>query len=106
MNKDELEAVYKELNRLRGEYQVSYSRYQSGRNKKVRSDAQRECENIIHSTMYNLKKQQEIFDIAAGGSNDPMMRAEYINELQKLNWFARDMADILEKIKEKIITTE
>lgn len=103
MEKQQWEKMYNLFTELLSDFLFSYSEYKSGKNKKIRSDAERIIKNLIRKADYHIKNNREIYELCIGGENvDEYGKILIYDEIIKPNYFESDISKLLILIDEKI----
>lgn len=107
MNKTELEKIYKILADCLYNFKIAHRDYKDGKNAKIRKDGERRMDNEIALAKDWIYRNRKVYEIASGGENrSDVDRAMYIEETFWIRYFARDIEEILRKLKELIDTLE
>ena len=76
--------------------------YSNGKNKKIRSEADKKLSEIIDDVIYLIKKNQDAFQLLVGKNSPEENISEFFREFKTYSWFKRDMNTYLQKIQETI----
>lgn len=107
MNKTELQNIHKILTDCLYNFRIAYRDYKDGRNAKIRKDGERRMDNEIVLAKDWIYRNRKVYEIASGGENrSDFHRAMYIEETFWIRYFARDVEEILRKLKELISSLE
>ncbi|MGE8553994.1 MAG: hypothetical protein ACN6OB_08660 [Chryseobacterium jejuense] len=107
MKKTELENIHKILSDCLYEFRIGYSDYKNGSNAKIRKEGERKMDSSISLAERWILNNREIYEIASGGNNrSEFDRAIYIEETFRINYFSRDMEEILKELKKIIDSIE
>lgn len=103
MTKKQWQELYKILNDIHSTFVIDYQTYRNGKNKKIRSDAERKIFNAIHLADYHVKKNPEVYELFTGGADvSDYGRAIIYEEFTRPNYFGHDLNKLLNQIQEKI----
>ena len=103
MDKEQWQNLHNILNQIYSDFYFAYSTSKDGKNKKVRSDAERQVDNAIRLADYHIRKNWEAFELLTGGKEaDGFGRAVIYDEFALPRYFGGDLSDFLNKITEKI----
>lgn len=103
MKKEQWQSLYDTLSKLLYEFNQSYSLSKNGKNKKIRSKADREADTAIQLATSHIRQNEEAFNLLTGGENKTAFgRTIIYNEFLSFNYFSNDMNDFLKVIRDKI----
>lgn len=103
MNKKQWQDLHGILDNILSEFLMEYPTYKNGKNKKIRSDAERKIYNSISLADYHVKNNIEVYQLFTGGSEvSDYGRAIIYEEFTRPNYFGGDLSKLLMQIKEKI----
>lgn len=98
MDLEQWKKTYKVLDEYFRIFSRQYPIYDQGKNKKIRSDAEREMRAAMHGATYTIKHNPEISELL---SLDTTVFGKIIafDEFKDPRYFRQDMPDILNKIE-------
>ena len=109
MNKKQWQDIYEILDRIHSDFLLAYPTYKNGKNKKIRSDAERTVDNSISLADYHVRQNWEVYELFTGGS-DPKIsdysRAIIYDKFRRPHYFGGDVSKLLAQIREKINSLE
>lgn len=107
MEKEKWKSIFNILDEIHSDFLLEYPHYNNGKNKKIRSDAERNIRNSIRLADYHIKNNPEVFHVLTGEDNiSDYERAIIYNEFMRPNYFGNEMSDLLIKIQNKINSLE
>lgn len=107
MEKEKWESIFNLLDRIHSEFLLKYPNYIDGKNKKIRSDAERNVNSSIQLADHQIRNNPEVFYLLTGGDNvSDYGRTIIYEEFLRPNYFGNDMSNLLRKIQEKIKSME
>ena len=94
MNKEEWQSLHNLLSNIYSDFHFAYLTYKNGKNKKIRSDAERQVENAIRLADYHIRKNWESFELLTGGKDATGYRRAIIyDEFVLPRYFGGDLSD-------------
>lgn len=103
MNKKQWQDLYNILDRIHSDFLFAYPNYKKGKNKKIRSDAERQVDNAISLADYHIRDNWEIYELFTGGPDvNDFGRSIIYEEFCRPHYFGGDLSKLLTLIKEKI----
>ena len=107
MEKEQWQRLYEVLDNIYSDFHFAYSDYKDGKNKKIRTEAERKVDNAIRLADYHIRRNGEAFELLTGGENiDGFSRVVIYDEFVLPRYFANDLSEFLDKIKLKIKSLE
>jgi hypothetical protein len=107
MTKEQWQSLYNILYRIHSDFLIAYPTYKNGKNKKIRSDAERDVDNAIRLADYHIRGNWDAFKLLTGGENSSDFgRAIIHDEFLLPRYFGGDMGDLLKVIRNKINSLE
>jgi len=105
MNHEQWSKTYGELSDYYKRFATHYPNYIKGKNKKIRSDAEREMRAAMHGATFTVKNNSEIRELL---TSDPTLFGRVIafDEFKDPRYFQQDMPNFLNKIEDKIKNIE
>lgn len=107
MNKKEWQNLYNILDKIHSDFLMAYPTYKNGKNKKIRSDTERQVDSSIRLADMHIKNNWEVYELYTG---DPEVydygRAVIYDEFRMPHYFGGDLNKLLDMIREKIKTLE
>lgn len=97
MEKDKILELIQKFQQLKSEAHSPFYYAEKGKNKKERSDAERELSYIVDRAKFIIR-ENNIFELVYGENRAPQEYSEYFMTLRK--YFKADIDEILEKLKE------
>lgn len=98
MNQEDIQEIINQLREFSSEFNSWYPKYKSGRNKKIRDEAQRELEFI----MYRVKRyfsEVNVFEILNPDSS-LTGQAYFYDEFFMYRYFGRDVQEMIRNLEE------
>lgn len=103
MDKEKWESIFKILDGIYSDFLLEYPSYKNGKNKKIRTDAERKIRLSIRLANNLIQNNPEVNYLLIGGDSVSDYGQTIIyEEFVKPNYFGDDMSDLLCKIQEKI----
>jgi predicted AAA+ superfamily ATPase len=105
MTKEEWQTLYNKLDEIHRNFEWAYSDYKNGRNKKVRTDAERKVASLIDLAERYLLGNEEAYNLLTGEQGSDYSRA--INyEFRQPRYFSGDLNKLLKAIETNINITK
>lgn len=103
MTKEEWHNLYKKLHTIHSDFLMEYPEYKSGKNKKIRADAERKINHLLYLADFYIMNHGEAFIMLTKGEGvSDYGRTIIYDEFLSFRYFGGDMSDFLRKIQEKI----
>ncbi len=103
MEKKQWQDIFKILYDAYSEFLMEYPTYKNGKNKKIRSDAERKMNSAIRLADFHVKNNWEVYELYTGGPEvSDYGRAVIYEEFTRPNYFGSDINKLLNQIQEKI----
>ena len=107
MTRKQWQDLYNILDRTHSDFLISYPTYKNGKNKKIRSDAERQMDNAISLADNHVRNNWEVYELYTGGPHvSNYGRAVIYEEFRRPSYFGGDMNKLLAQIQEKINSLE
>lgn len=103
MKKEDWQSLYNILDEQHSRFLIHYPIAQGGRNKQIRSAADREVNSAISLVTSYLARNHEVYDLlmVSAGPTD-YGRAIVYDEFVQPRYFGGDMTNLLQRMKSKI----
>lgn len=106
MTKEELKKHFDHLNSLHSKFVEHELDYHNGKNKKIREQAQKNCENQIRWLEMYVQGKNELYDMLTKPGTTDYQKAIIWQEFTSLTFFNKDLKAALAKIEKLIETME
>jgi hypothetical protein len=105
--KNRLQEYYNLLDKIYDDYADAEWHYKNGSNKKIRDKGLAGARRKLDFLEYLLNKDNELLNILTIGTESDYHKTIILDELLSIQYFSRDMSNILEKLNAMInIATE
>jgi len=106
MEKQQWQNLYNKLDQIQSDYLLAYQEYTRGKNKKLRDVAEKRAINLISLTISYLKRNPEALELLFEGDKSEFGQTIIFDEFKSLNYFGRDMSELLYQITHRINSLE
>jgi len=106
LTKQEWQNILNKLNTLFNDFNTNFSFSKSGRNSKIRNEAEQKFMNAIRDTKELIYQNQEAYYLFVADKNIGQASAEMFHDLNLPEYFKTDISNFLINVKTKIQSIE